>query len=67
MTDIGIGTSAFTAEGWVGSFYPEGPQPRDFLNHFATKFNTVVRKGNSSKRVACSQIKQMPDDSAIYC
>lgn len=29
MPDIRIGTSAFTAEGWVGSFYPEGTQPRD--------------------------------------
>jgi len=41
MTDILIGTSAFTAEGWVGSFYPEGMQPRDFLGYYATKFNTV--------------------------
>jgi uncharacterized protein YecE (DUF72 family) len=28
MLDIHIGTSAFTAEGWVGSFYPAGMQPR---------------------------------------
>jgi uncharacterized protein YecE (DUF72 family) len=41
MTDIRIGTSAFTAEGWVGSFYPDGMQPRDFLSYYATKFQTV--------------------------
>ena len=41
MADIRIGTSAFTAEGWVGSFYPEGTQPRDFLSYYATKFDTV--------------------------
>ena len=41
MTDILIGTSAFTAEGWVGSFYPPGMQPRDFLSYYATQFNTV--------------------------
>jgi uncharacterized protein YecE (DUF72 family) len=27
MTEILLGTSAFTAEGWVGSFYPAGMQP----------------------------------------
>jgi uncharacterized protein YecE (DUF72 family) len=41
MTDILIGTSAFTAKGWVGSFYPEGMQPRDFLSYYATQFDTV--------------------------
>jgi len=41
MTDILIGTSAFTAEGWVGSFYPAGMQPRDFLSYYATQFKTV--------------------------
>jgi uncharacterized protein YecE (DUF72 family) len=39
--DIRIGTSAFTAEGWVGSFYPPGTQPRDFLSYYATQFDTV--------------------------
>src|SRR6202451_690617 len=41
MADIRIGTSAFTAEGWVGSFYPEATQPRDFLSYYATRFDTV--------------------------
>jgi uncharacterized protein YecE (DUF72 family) len=41
MAEIRIGTSAFTAGGWVGSFYPEGMQPRDFLSYYATKFSTV--------------------------
>jgi uncharacterized protein YecE (DUF72 family) len=39
--NIHLGTSAFTAAGWVGSFYPEGMQPRDFLSYYATKFDTV--------------------------
>jgi uncharacterized protein YecE (DUF72 family) len=38
---IRVGTSAFTADGWVGSFYPKGMQPRDFLSFYATKFDTV--------------------------
>src|SRR5271156_629313 len=41
MADILVGTSAFTAEGWVGSFYPAGMQPRDFLSYYATQFKTV--------------------------
>jgi uncharacterized protein YecE (DUF72 family) len=36
-----IGTSAFTAAGWEGSFYPSRLQPRDYLGYYATKFNTV--------------------------
>ncbi len=41
MADILVGTSAFTAEGWPGSFYPKGMKPADFLSYYATKFNTV--------------------------
>jgi hypothetical protein len=32
MSEIRIGTSAFTAEGWVGSFYPKGLKPADYLS-----------------------------------
>jgi uncharacterized protein YecE (DUF72 family) len=41
MTEFRIGTSAFTAAGWPGSFYPEGMKPADYLTYYATKFNTV--------------------------
>jgi len=36
-----LGTSAFTAAGWEGSFYPRGIQSRDFLSYYATQFGTV--------------------------
>ena len=36
-----LGTSAFTAAGWEGSFYPAGIKPRDFLSYYATHFKTV--------------------------
>lgn len=36
-----IGTSAFTAAGWQGSFYPEGMKPTEYLRHYATRFNSV--------------------------
>jgi uncharacterized protein YecE (DUF72 family) len=41
MPEIRIGTSAFTAEGWEGSFYPKGMKPADYLSYYATKFDTV--------------------------
>lgn len=36
-----VGTSAFTAAGWEGSFYPKGMKPADYLSYYATKFETV--------------------------
>ena len=36
-----LGTSAFTAAGWEGSFYPRGMPPRDFLSYYASQFETV--------------------------
>jgi uncharacterized protein YecE (DUF72 family) len=38
---IRLGTSAFTAAGWEGTFYPAGMKPADFLTYYATKFDTV--------------------------
>ncbi len=40
-TGIYLGTSAFTAAGWEGSFYPPGVKPHDFLSYYATQFPTV--------------------------
>jgi uncharacterized protein YecE (DUF72 family) len=36
-----VGTSAFTAAGWSGSFYPIELKPRDYLSYYASKFDTV--------------------------
>src|ERR1019366_4011667 len=41
MNSIFIGTSAFTAAGWEGTFYPEGTKPADFLCYYAQHFNSV--------------------------
>ena len=57
MTDILIGTSAFTAEGWVGCFYPAGMQPRDFLSYYATKFNTVELDNTFYRTPAISTVE----------
>lgn len=41
MDGIRIGTSAFTAAGWAGSFYPAGLPDKDRLTFYATKFSSV--------------------------
>src|SRR6266852_3913221 len=41
MADIRIGTSAFTAVGWAGSFYPKGMKSTDYLSFYATRFDAV--------------------------
>jgi uncharacterized protein YecE (DUF72 family) len=38
---IHLATSAFTAAGWPGSFYPESLKPADYLSYYATQFDTV--------------------------
>src|SRR5579863_2241449 len=40
-TGIRLGTSAFTAAGWPGTFYPKGLPEREYLTYYATKFNAV--------------------------
>ena len=36
-----LGTSAFTAAGWPGSFYPAGLPEREYLSYYARHFDTV--------------------------
>jgi uncharacterized protein YecE (DUF72 family) len=38
---IRLGTSAFSAAGWEGSFYPAGMKPADYLCRYATRFDSV--------------------------
>jgi uncharacterized protein YecE (DUF72 family) len=51
-----LGTSAFTAAGWEGSFYPAGMKPRDFLSYYATKFNSVEVDSTFYRTPACSTV-----------
>src|SRR6267154_5566842 len=41
MAEIRIGTSAFTATGWAGSFYPKGMKSTEYLSFYATRFDAV--------------------------
>jgi uncharacterized protein YecE (DUF72 family) len=38
---IRLGTSAFTAAGWPGGFYPANLKSADYLTYYATQFDTV--------------------------
>jgi uncharacterized protein YecE (DUF72 family) len=38
---VRFGTSSFSAQAWVGSFYPPGTPPGDFLRLYAREFDTV--------------------------
>ncbi|MEX1025239.1 MAG: DUF72 domain-containing protein [Planctomycetota bacterium] len=40
-TRFRLGTSSWSAKGWVGPFYPPGTPPRGFLAHYAEHFTTV--------------------------
>jgi uncharacterized protein YecE (DUF72 family) len=39
--ELAYGTSSWSEKSWVGSFYPDGTAPRDFLSHYATRFRAV--------------------------
>jgi uncharacterized protein YecE (DUF72 family) len=52
-----LGTSAFTAAGWVGSFYPEGTKPADFLNLYATHINAIEVDSTFYRTPAISTVR----------
>ena len=40
-TSLRLGTSAFTAAGWAGSFYPSELKPAEYLSFYARHFDAV--------------------------
>jgi len=66
LPGILLGTSAFTAGGWEGTFYPRGMQSRDFLSYYATQFATVevdsTFYGCPSARTVDNWAARTPDD-----
>ena len=63
---IRLGTSAFTAAGWEGSFYPEGMKPADYLSYYAKHFNSVELDNTfyraPSKTVVEGWARKTPED-----
>jgi len=38
---VRFGTSSFSDPGWLGTFYPRGTRPGDYLGYYATQFDSV--------------------------
>lgn len=57
MAEIRVGTSAFTADGWEGSFYPKGLAPREQLSYYATQFDTVELDNTFYRTPALSTVQ----------
>jgi Protein of unknown function DUF72 len=57
MADIRLGTSAFTAAGWPGTFYPKGLPGREYLTYYATKFDTVEVDSTFYRTSALTTVK----------
>ena len=61
-----LGTSAFTANGWAGAFYPPGMKPREFLSFYAKQFRTVeidsTYYGTPSASTVTSWYEKTPPD-----
>jgi uncharacterized protein YecE (DUF72 family) len=56
-----LGTSSWTADGWVGCFYPPGSRPADFLPEYAKHFNTVEIDSTFYRVPSVSTVKQWKD------
>ena len=54
---IRLGTSAFTAAGWPGSFYPAGLPEREYLTYYATRFDTVEVDSTFYRTPSLSTVK----------
>jgi uncharacterized protein YecE (DUF72 family) len=61
-----LGTSAFSANGWAGAFYPPGMKPHDFLSYYAKQFKTVeidsTYYGTPSESTVTSWYEKTPPD-----
>ncbi len=55
--EIRLGTSAFTASGWEGTFYPAGMKPAESLSYYATKFDTVEVDSTFYRTPAITTVK----------
>lgn len=61
-----LGTSAFTASGWQGTFYPVGMKPPQYLSHYAKQFKTVeidtTYYGTPSPSTVAAWYEKTPSD-----
>jgi uncharacterized protein YecE (DUF72 family) len=57
MADLRIGTLAFTAAGWPGTFYPKGLPEREYLTYCSTKFDSVEVDSTFYRTPSLSTVK----------
>ncbi|MFZ5980139.1 MAG: DUF72 domain-containing protein [Candidatus Zixiibacteriota bacterium] len=66
---IRIGTSSFSDTDWVGSFYPSGAKPDQFLTLYSEKFNTVEIDATyyaiPSKNTVDNWVRKTPENFLI--
>ena len=58
LAQIRLGTSSWTGEGWVGSFYPAASKPQDFLPLYAERFDTVEIDSTFYRIPAAETVRQ---------
>jgi uncharacterized protein YecE (DUF72 family) len=65
-TGLLLGTSAFTAAGWPGSFYPAGMKPSEYLSYYASQFRAVeidsTYYGTPTESTVISWYRKTPAD-----
>jgi len=54
-----IGTSGYSYEDWVGPFYPQGMQKRDFLGFYASEFPVVELNFSYYAQPSASTLERM--------
>ncbi|MEN8149292.1 MAG: DUF72 domain-containing protein [Planctomycetota bacterium] len=63
---VRIGTSSWSAKEWVGPFYSEGTEPKDFLTEYAKRFDSVETDSTyyrvPSKTMVKTWADKTPDD-----
>jgi len=59
MGTIAIGTSGYSYNEWVGSFYPSGSKSEDFLPFYASEFSTVELNFSYYTMPTAEQLRRM--------
>lgn len=58
-----VGTSAFTAAGWEGVFYPEGVKSGEYLSYYSQQFGTVEVDSTFYRIPAFSTVRKWRDQT----
>ena len=61
-----FGTSGFSYNDWVGSFYPSGMPKREWLIYYAREFNTCEINSSFYALPKPSSLKAMAEKSFIF-